>query len=276
MLRRRIISATTSGTFVYDPNAQAYFDVLIAIGDNPTTAFKMAYNNFVLGAKSASIYSKFLRIYPIAPTSFEGAKVDAVSLGSMTTFNMTSGDWSSLGGFQFDGATKYATTGVTTTGNPTYFTSTGGHLSAYSNTVNYIAFGGECLGGDGGTFMLVANGASGDPSFVDVSGMIGNATFVAYATEAYDVSLPPQFICVSRKASNNTAIYKNTSLLANSNRPATYTANDLNIGRQNVSGGVNYSNENLLFFTIGQTLSDAQEVILSGLVTTYQTALGRA
>lgn len=274
--RRSLISYRSSASGAYDPSALAYFNYLISIGDSPSTTFKNAYNAFVVGAKSASIYTKFLAIYPIAPTSFTGAKVNAVDLGSMTTVNMTSGDWSPSGGLQFDGSTKYATSGFSTSGNPSYFTSGGGHISTYSNTKNYILFGGECLIGDAGTFLLIANGASGDPATVDVSGMIGNTAFNAYLADAYSSSLAPGFMCASRKSSTNTAIYQGSTLLANSNRGATYAATDLNIGRQNTGGGINYSAENLLFCTIGSSLSDSEEATLAGLVTTYQSALGRS
>lgn len=96
----------TFSSVAYDTDAAAYFT---RAGITDTTE-KNAWNTFVLAAKAASIYSKFLAVYPVSPTSIGASFNNAIS--SSYTITSPASPSFSTAGWTGDGATQYLKSGI--------------------------------------------------------------------------------------------------------------------------------------------------------------------
>lgn len=92
---------------LYDTDAAAYFAKIATLGPDATFTEKHAVNTLILGLKSASLWTKFVRLYLRSPASFAASLLCAKTLTSMTAVNMTASDWSPQAGMIYDGISKY-------------------------------------------------------------------------------------------------------------------------------------------------------------------------
>ena len=102
----KFITPSSFSSITYDTDAQAYFT---RAGITDTTE-KNAWNTFVLAAKAANIYSKFIALYPVSPTSIGASYNNAIS-SSYTLVSAASPSFST-NGWTSDGVTQFIRTGI--------------------------------------------------------------------------------------------------------------------------------------------------------------------
>ena len=89
--------------------AQDYFEAVEAAGGTLTTATKTSFTNFVQREVDNGRWDKLKRLYPYLGGTIDGARIDAITLGSATNNNFVDANADSLIGLQGDGSTKYLT-----------------------------------------------------------------------------------------------------------------------------------------------------------------------
>ncbi len=126
----------------FDLDAQAYFDRITVAGGSISNNHKIGINNFVIGSKAASIWSKLLDVGPLRGDSSVDAlvKLKKLSTGwSYGNVNFVSGDYSTATGLIGNGSSKWLQSGV----NPSTMMSVGDtglgvyDRSTYNSTPNF-------------------------------------------------------------------------------------------------------------------------------------------
>lgn len=266
-----VFGAYTGSLPSYDSDAFAF----IAAASITDDAMRNAINDFVIGAKSAGVWSKCVAIYPFVGGS---SGSHAVNLKSPGTYNLTfnGGVTHSSTGVLWDGSSGYAQTGVVP---DAVLTLDSAHLSYYSRTANtdnrgdmgaystgsYFGLGLELYynfsSSHKGLFICYDGSNANDSPFFSTANTDSQGYYVG--TRTSDTS------CVIYK--NNTSIGSNSSSSYN-----TQPSHEIIIGAENNSGTpINWSNRECAFATIGHGLSGAESSSLYTLVQAFQTALGR-
>jgi hypothetical protein len=86
--------------------AQAYFEAVEGAGGTLSTNVKAEFTSFVQREIENNRWDKIKRLYPFLGGTIDGARIDAITLGSATNNNFVDGDADSLIGLQGDGSTK--------------------------------------------------------------------------------------------------------------------------------------------------------------------------
>lgn len=101
---RGCLNVVPSGS--YDPDAQAWFDAVVAAGSSISTANKDAVNAFIVGCKADGIWTAMAQVFMLcAADSLTGALV-ALKGSNPTNRNFVSGDYSRTAGLVGNGSTK--------------------------------------------------------------------------------------------------------------------------------------------------------------------------
>jgi hypothetical protein len=259
------------GKSIYDANAQAF---ITAAGITDAIQ-QRAITVFVLALKSASIWTKFVAIYPMVGGTATTHKYNLKNpLDTNAAFRLVFlGGWthSSTGALP-NGTTGYADTVIFPSIS---LSANSGHLSYYSRTnsavTNEIPMGVTLpLGGTGLNLVIRRN--------TDVNSF--RATEVATAAGLVNSTSSDSrgLTSGSITASNSRKIYKNGSLLATNSSTITWARSSQKIflGAANESGTANYfTDKECAFAGIASGLSDAEESSLYTAVQAMQTSLFR-
>jgi hypothetical protein len=241
----------------YDTDAASYFT---RAGITNTTE-RNAWNTFVVDAKAANIYSKFIAIYPVSPTSIGASYYNAIS--SSYTLSSSAAPSYSTNGWTSDGVTQFLNTGIIpnthlTLDNVTVSwrvktsaVRTGIDWGVTSSTTNQM-YGRSRFTSDVIRFMYQSNA-----SVFDSTNATGAANFFMTANSS-----------TSRKIRRNTTSVA-TSAATHAPSPSQPTHAIYLLGRNNAGTADQFCPINMNFWAVSTALSDAESNTLSGLIDTY-------
>jgi|688.fasta_scaffold136824_2 hypothetical protein len=259
------------GKSIYDSDAQAFIS---AAGITNLTQ-KSAINTLVLALKSASIWTKFVAIYPMVggtATTHKYNLKDPRDLDAAFRLSFLGGWTHSSTGALPNGTTGYADTFIFPNAS---LGANSGHLSYYSRTnsavTNEIPMG-VTLPLGGTQFSLVIRRNTNLKSFRATETTLVTGFVNSTSTDSRGLTSG------SITASNSRKIYKNGSLLNTNSSTITWerSTGKIFLGAVNESGTANYfTNKECAFAGIASGLSDAEESSLYTAVQAMQTSLSR-
>jgi hypothetical protein len=256
-----IVKKTSIYLPLIDPDAQAFID---AAGiTNPTQ--QEAINTLVTDLKNCQIWTKMKAIYP-----FVG--------GTSTThkFNLKNPlDTNAAFRIVFSGGWTHSSTGATPNGvNGTADTFLNENTTLILNNEHisiYLRTNTATLAGDIGAFNTATFQSNILPRFSD--GLYGRIHATSGIAAANTDSRG--FYVANRTNANDVFVYKTTTKYTVAST-VTGKVNDTFIfGRRAKTEGV-YSDREIAFSTIGDGLTDAEEICLYNAIQTFQTTLGRS
>ena len=241
-----------------DPDAQAF---ITAAGITNATQ-KTAVNQLVLNLKSYSLWTKMNAIYPIVGGT---SSSHAVNLKSPGTYNLSfSSGWTHTSlGMTPSGA--YADTNLNSDTGVVILQNSA-HISFYSrtNSVNNYQMD---MGAKDNLYLSAKYGTGyGIINNLNVSGFGGDIT----NTDSRG------FYLSTRTASNVTKVFQNNTLKRTDTRSSStfVSQGNITIGRYN-AGGLDYTNRQYAFASIGSGLTDTDAANFYTAVQAYQTTLSR-
>lgn len=110
-MRNKVVAGGSS----YDPDAQAYFDAIVAAGGTIGSSEQTYVNTFVLATKSHSYWTKLIRINLVLgdfTACFVPLKIGGGNAVD-TNMNFVSGDYTQVTGLKGNASNKYLKTGIT-------------------------------------------------------------------------------------------------------------------------------------------------------------------
>ena len=253
----KFITPSLFSSITYDTDAQAYFT---RAGITDTTE-KNAWNTFVLAAKSANIYSKFIALYPVSPTSIGASYNNAIS-SSYTLVSAASPSFST-NGWTSDGVTQFIRTGIIPKTHLTLDNVTVGwrvKTSAVRTGIDWGVtvsttsqmYGRSRFTGDVIRWMYQSNA-----SVYDLTNATGAANFFMTASGA-----------TARNIRRNTTSL-GTSAATHAPSPSQPTREIYLLGRNNIGTADQFCPINMNFWFVSTALSGAECDTLSGLIDTY-------
>jgi hypothetical protein len=259
------------GKSLYDSDAQAF---ITAAGITDAIQ-QRAITVFVLALKSASIWNKFVAIYPMVggtATTHKFNLKDPRDLDVAFRLSFLGGWTHSSNGALPNGTTGYADTFIVPS---VELGANSGHLSYYSRTdsavTNEIPMGVTLpLGGTGLNLVIRRN--------TNVNSFRATETTLFTGLVNSTSSDSRGLTSGSITASNSRKIYKNGALLATNSSTITWARSTRKIflGAANESGTANYfTDKECAFAGVASGLSDAEESSLYTAVQAMQTSLSR-
>ncbi len=190
---------------IFDDDAQAYFDAVVAAGGSLSTIEKEAWNVYVLDSKNNANawHSDTIAEYPMLGSSIDSCKINSKNPGTFdgTFFNTTAGDFLSSG-WTPNGSTSYMATGIIPNTDLAFNDVT---FEYYSRSTPVLVA--SLIGADQGAsqrlMALLQNGGN-DTSWYSYSFPAGFISFNPDNNNAADY----HFV---RRALNDSQIYKNGS-----------------------------------------------------------------
>lgn len=261
-LRRANYSSIASAVS-YDSDALLYF-ASASISDPVEMS---AVNNFILGLKSNSFYTRYERLYLISPTSLSAALIDFITLTSATATNSPT---YATTGFTFDGATNYIDTG---------FIPSAGSKIATSNYC-YQIYVQSAASASSKTFIGANNNLNGAPNRIDAQSgttwrFVPGSSLGGIFAEGTFTGLNG-FTVGSTNTIPDTRLYQNSTVIDNQTGAGNRvrTGKSLFIGANNNNGSANRFHQfSTAFVGISTNFSTADEAILNTLHATYQAAV---
>lgn len=243
-----------------DVDAKAFFDRVTAAGGTLSNTEKAAVNQLVLDMKSAGIWTSMKAIYPMVGSSAASCAQNLKSSSFTGTF---SSGWT------------FASTGVTGNGTSAYMETNlnvntqlglnSAHISTYNRTNS-----------DGAYCEIGASAISTDETniFSKLSNVfyprINNANSGTASTNSQGLHISNRISSTEIRASKNGII----SVISNSSN--TKTNRTIWIGGYNFTGvNVYFSNREISFNSIGDGLTDTQQLNFFTAVQTFNTTLSR-
>ncbi len=259
---RRWIPRIAAG---YDPDAQAYFDAVVAAGSTIGTTAKDAVNAFVVGCKADSIWTLLLDVGPLAGDDLTGALVKLKSLGgtAYTNTNFVSGDYSQATGLAGNGINKRLSAGF----NCNTLTSNSTGLGVYDRTT---ANGTQSLHG---SYVNATNGFYLYATYTDdipYSGQYDEANSIGGSALT---GSPIGFIFATRPSSGSHVLYRNGSSVGSSGTTGGTLPNQ--ICQFFAANGLDHTTHVLAFLVVTSGMDGTQAAALNTRVQALQTALGR-
>lgn len=101
----------------YDAASQAYFD---AMTSPPSTAFKNAFDNLVVGAKTSGDWGEVDVFYALAGPDSQAARLNGKSPGSLTLALVNAPAFTAFHGFKGDGVAAQITSAYSPAGGPAF------------------------------------------------------------------------------------------------------------------------------------------------------------
>lgn len=258
----------SKSAFVYDADAQAYFDQIALAGSTIDSTAKMAINDFVLGCKTDSIWTLLQDIGPLCGDDLTGALVKLKKLSSAWTYTSTGfvgGDYSQATGLT-GGTGRYLTTGVLA--NALTTNSTG--IGVYDrNTVDSTTNQHGVTSGGGNRLSLYAPYSDNKvySSQYSIAGELGSAALTGAIG----------FVFSRRPSGVSHAIDRNGSVIASTGTVSgSLPAVDIVFFGNNNDGAKSAScNHTLAFLCLTLGMNDPQSASFYTRVQALQTALGR-
>lgn len=255
-----------AGGVSYDADAQAFFTAA-SITD---TTQKNAVNQLVLDLKSYNIWTKMKAVYPIVGGTAATHKFNLVNpQDTNAAFRLAfSTGWThSSSGITPNGSSAYANTYL----NPnTILNNSNNHLSVYSRTNsggNMVELGSYGVSGLTYYFLTYLKGAANTFVLAD-----GNSVFPSVANAD-----SKGFYIMSKPSASNASGYKNgTKVINNQNVGTGVSFQNVFMGACNTDGTVGlYSNKEIAFGSLGDSLTDTEAANFNTAVQAYQTTLSR-
>jgi hypothetical protein len=265
-------SVTNSGVLNFtdiDTDAQAFLTTT-SITD---VTISNAVNNLVKSAKTHGWWDKADAIYPFVTNGTDNATREADFKLNLkdprddnTAFRLSfNGTWThTSNGADPNGSTGYADTHISPSTNLTQFDH---HLSYYSRENFDDGSSDTEIGVNGYDYMIIRSSDI-------ISAASNGGTQLASGTNSDSRG----FFLMSRTANNNLKIYGNGVQLASNTNTETgaLPSNNIFIGALNSGGsGINFSNKQVAFATIGDGISSTLAGYMYDDVEAFQTALGR-
>ena len=233
-----------------------------------------AVTDFVLGLKSASLWSKFIALYGFVGGTAAAHKINWVNTADddaayRLTFN---GTWThSAAGIQGDGASAYARTHYTQS------STTSAAIGAYSPDVGPRGGGGNPLLDD---YAIAASNAGFSNMTTCSPRTQGNKVCFFYGTNTYspgaNTSDGSGLVVTNRNGGTATECYQNGTMIHTQNDTVTLCSFEYYIGALNKGGTPdNFTDRPLSLIFISTGLDATENANLDTLVQAYQTALGR-
>lgn len=243
-----------------DPDAQAFFDRVIAAGGSLTTTEQIAINQLVFDMKSYGIWTKMKAIYPMVGASSAACSQNLKSSSFTGTF--TSG-WT------------FASTGVTPNGTSAYFDTTlipntslsisSAHFSKYNR--NNDLSGNKIDGCFDVSRFFQQNYSAGNGVIGEIGGVI-----------SYTQSDTRGLFTTIRTSTNVSKVFKNSTQQGTTNTTTitSIPTNKIFIGVRNDGGSQSFFNSyECAFASIGDGLTDTEASNLYTAVQAFQTTLSR-
>ena len=257
---------------LYNPETLLYRDRVIANSGTISDASLDAVEKFVQDCKNAMIWDKLLEVGVFAGNNLAAALAKLVvgpgATAALTNVNFIAGDYAetgSSGGLNSDGATKYLNTGFAGTTLPDT-----AHLSVYLRDDVAAAGNRGLLGTLTGTDQFWIGGLNASASADFRYGQLNGTTVGS--------GLLKGFWCGVRASSSSLRLYRN-GVFADSNSTVTSLvkpAGSLFTHAYNVSGTPTaYTPGRISFYSIGNSLTDADALALHLAVRTLQYNLNR-
>jgi hypothetical protein len=246
-----------------DADAQAF---ITAAGITDATQ-KTAINNFTIGLKADSLWSKMKALYPIVGGSATTHKFNLKnSANTDAAFRLSfNGGWThSSNGALPNGSNAYADTFCIPSSD---LITNSVHLSYYSRTNATSLWDMGVVSSASSVLGLIIRRGSDTKIYSDIY----RDSTIANVTIADSLGLAT----ACRDSSTSNKIYKNSTLLATTTTADTGTVPSLSIYIGAANDLVSYGNKQCAFASIGDGLTDTDVSNLSSLVQTFQTELSR-
>lgn len=243
-----------------DPDANAYF---AEAGISDSTE-KNAVNALAAQLKSAGLWDKMDRIFPISPTSLSAA---AYCLKTRTTITWVNTPTHSSSGVLFNGTSQYGNTNYAPSVDGTQYTANDAHIMMYNGN-DFAPTGNKVLIGSDLQNRFTVN-SSGD--------FVASVCSTAVLSETGPIDERGAFV-VTRRGATDASLYNNEYNVVNSNSGVATTtpSDDFYVGCRNNGGSpLQYSDCLVQFMTYGSGLTDSQQRMLTRIVARYQFALNR-
>ncbi len=250
---RRIITDFSSVS--YDTDAWAYFQR----AGITNTRERTAWNSFVVAAKAAGIYSKFIALYPCSPTSYGASLYNAVS--TSFTLSSSAAPSYSTSGWTGDGVSQFLRTGIIPNSHLTLDSVTLSVRSSSNIQSNGIAIGSvtstnaHCYGRIRSTADLMRMSYTTNASLFDAANTNGSGNFFWGALSA-----------TSRYLRRNTTSIGTSTSAHGSSQP---THEIYLLARNNAGTADSFYNGQINFSFVSTGLTAAECDTITGLIDTY-------
>lgn len=134
--------------FVYDPDAQLYFDELTGIISN---GFKMAINDFVIQLKADGDWAELDRLWIHATENQQNARISLVNPTSTAITEVNTPTWVASKGYAGNASNMYLNTNYTPLSDGVKYTLNSASYFCYFNQVNDATGSFYSMGGYSGT-----------------------------------------------------------------------------------------------------------------------------
>jgi hypothetical protein len=261
---RKFVFCGSFTSFVFDPDALAYFTANTAITDD---ADKLAIDAFYKGLKEDGIYTKIRAMYlPIwgSATDSKWNLIDPRDLDVAFRLTFSGGVTFTSGGMQGNGANGFANTHF----NPNaQLTNTSAHTSIYSRTNNTVQLGDEGAFAGSNTTYSILN--LRNASNVALQGMWGDTSAVqSTVTDSRGL-----FVGTRQNATTN-KLFRNGTQLGVNTSATIGTRPNLSKRIMSINGLNFYSSRQYSFYSTGEAISDTEQAYLYTRVQTLMTYFG--
>jgi hypothetical protein len=251
----------SSGAGGPDTDGQAFIDRVVAAGGSLTTTEQNAVKQLVVNLKAYGIWSSIHAAYPMIGNStiavrqnLKSASFTGTIVGTVAVSNT---------GITGDGSTGYMDTNYNIATNSSINSS---HLSVYSRTIGAATTDGAEIGASTSRFTTIGIRDTFNQGYFGINGgQIGITSNDSHG-----------FYVVSRTSSAQVIFYKNGSALATAfDTPSALISRNIFVCGMNNSAGIEYSDKQIAFASMGAGLTETQANNLRTAVQTFQTALSR-
>jgi len=245
----------------FDADAAAFFARVTAAGGSLSTTEKQAVNQLVLDLKANSLWTPMKAIYPMVGAS---AAACAQNLKSSSFTGVFTSGWTFAStGVTPNGTSAYMDTALTPNGNLSLNST---HLSYYSrtNTTNstFVEMGCSIAGSE--TYILY--------EYANLS-YIGNNCIANFALP--NITNPIGLYINTRSSSSIVKRFLRNTMTSYSINSTSLPTRNIFVGGYNDVGGVQYSQRQCAFASIGDGLTDTQASNFYTAVQAFQTTLSR-
>lgn len=260
---RKFIFGGSYTSFVFDPDALAYFNANTAITSD---ADKLAIDAFYKGLKADGIYTKIKAMYlPIwgSATSSKWNLIDPRDLNAAFRLTFSGGITFTSGGMQGNGSNGFANTHF----NPnTQQSNTSAHVSIYNRTNNTLTLGdeGAFTGNSSYSVLNLRNGSN-----TALHGMWGDTSAVQPS-----VTDSRGFFVGTRQTSTSNKLFRNGTQIGVNTSATIGNRPNLDKYIMTINGLGFYSNRQYSFYSVGGALSDTEQADLYSRVQLLMTYFG--
>lgn len=258
----------------YDADAQAFFDAVEGGGDTLTLTIKGAVNQLVLDFKAASIWTKFVAIYPVVGGTASAHKwnlKDPQNTDAAHRITYAGTVTHSSSGMRGNAVDGIANTHVIPS---SHLSSNNTHVSIYTNDDTSTASGRHgCNSDSGANNILYIATLSNTTTYARMYGTSDDGQITAANS---DKSI---FSVLSRRSSSDYELYRDgVSVGTNSGSTgvAALPTADFYLFAENSAGTpANFANDRVAFASLGTGLNDTEVAALQSSVQTFNTTLSR-